>query len=213
MAFTLPPLVGFCGVAGRAVFLDARTDRYWLLGQEHARIVERAMEGAPLGAAEAGAVEVLVQAGLLVGEGPVADTATLPPPVDASLLDDARPSLAATVIAWLDFSMAARHLRRHGLEAALRRLSQARDASRRTTCNVEERHVAGSAGLRLLVSATGRCLPLSLALATRCATDNVRLVFGVKLDPFAAHAWVQRDSIVLNDEVHVVRQFTPVLAV
>jgi hypothetical protein len=139
--------------------------------------------------------------------------ATLPPPVDASLLEDARPRPAATAIAWLDFAMAARYLRRHGLEAALRRLSQARDASRRTTRNVEARHVAGAAGLRLLVSATGHCLPLSLALATRCATDDVRLVFGVKLDPFAAHAWVQRDRIVLNDEVHVVRQFTPVLAV
>ena len=36
-------------------------------------------------------------------------------------------------------------------------------------------------------------------------------VFGVKLEPFGAHCWVQNEDTVLNDTVEVVRQYTPIL--
>jgi hypothetical protein len=38
-----------------------------------------------------------------------------------------------------------------------------------------------------------------------------RWIFGVKLEPFAAHCWVQSGDTVLNDTVEVVRQYTPIL--
>lgn len=213
MAFTLPPLVGFCRVADRAVFLDARADHYWLLGHEHARVVERAIEGAPLDELETKIIQTLALAGLVANNGKPAVPAVVPAPVDTSLLDDIRPAPVATAVAGLDFIRAVRRLRKQGLESSLRRLWHVRAASFQATGGASDNPIAGAAGLRLLVSATGRCLPLSLALATRCRSEDVRLVFGVKLDPFAAHAWVQRGSTVLNDEVHVVRQFTPVLAI
>jgi hypothetical protein len=37
------------------------------------------------------------------------------------------------------------------------------------------------------------------------------LVFAVRLDPFAAHCWLQHDELVLNDAVDRVGAFTPVL--
>lgn len=36
-------------------------------------------------------------------------------------------------------------------------------------------------------------------------------VFGVKLEPFAAHCWVQHEALALNDVVEAVRQYTPIL--
>ncbi len=38
-------------------------------------------------------------------------------------------------------------------------------------------------------------------------------VFGVRMNPFAAHSWVQEGSIVLNDDVDHVRTFTPILTI
>lgn len=39
------------------------------------------------------------------------------------------------------------------------------------------------------------------------------LVFGVKMQPFVAHAWVQEDTMVLNDYIPHVTQFAPILVV
>lgn len=39
------------------------------------------------------------------------------------------------------------------------------------------------------------------------------LVIGVKLDPFAAHCWIQAGDRVENDRLERVTQFTPILAV
>lgn len=37
--------------------------------------------------------------------------------------------------------------------------------------------------------------------------------FGVSVHPFAAHCWLQDGSVVLNDSVHNVRRFTPLMVV
>jgi hypothetical protein len=38
-------------------------------------------------------------------------------------------------------------------------------------------------------------------------------VFGVKLDPFGAHCWVQQDGGLLNDELDRTTLFTPIMVV
>jgi len=38
-------------------------------------------------------------------------------------------------------------------------------------------------------------------------------VFGVQLEPFGAHCWVQVDNRVLNEEAEYAREFTPIMAV
>jgi len=38
-------------------------------------------------------------------------------------------------------------------------------------------------------------------------------VFGVRMNPFAAHSWVQEGSIVINDDVDHVNTFTPILTI
>lgn len=70
----------------------------------------------------------------------------------------------------------------------------------------------GFAASRPFVPARRACVPDSLALASclwrRGASADV--FFGVRLDPFAAHCWVQAGSILLSDPLDIVSEFTPV---
>jgi hypothetical protein len=77
----------------------------------------------------------------------------------------------------------------------------------------QARFVAAAWQSKRLWSAENRCLPRSLALANalRNAGGAARLVIGVRLNPFAAHAWVQDGAIVLNDTLDHVLLFTPIL--
>jgi hypothetical protein len=65
---------------------------------------------------------------------------------------------------------------------------------------------------RKLVPIGRNCLLDSLSLIRWLARhqDAVALVFGVKLDPFAAHCWLQSGSLLLNDRLESVAPFTPV---
>ena len=65
----------------------------------------------------------------------------------------------------------------------------------------------------LWMTSHNQCLPRSLALATCLVKRGHRatLIFGVKLRPFDAHCWVQCGSVVINDRIERVRDFTPIL--
>lgn len=71
------------------------------------------------------------------------------------------------------------------------------------------------AAARHAVPIARNCLPDSLALIARLARCNIpsTLVFGVKLDPFAAHCWVQSGHLLLTDRLEEVERFTPVRSI
>lgn len=56
------------------------------------------------------------------------------------------------------------------------------------------------------------CLPMSIALQTFLAACDVDadLIFAVKLNPFAAHCWVQIGDRVMGDTLEHVSPFTPI---
>ncbi len=60
-----------------------------------------------------------------------------------------------------------------------------------------------------------RCLYDSLALVHFLATQGqfAQWVIGVRLNPFAAHSWVQSGGVVLNDQPERVRRYQPILIV
>lgn len=60
-----------------------------------------------------------------------------------------------------------------------------------------------------------RCLHDSLALIHFLTTRGLiaQWVIGVRLRPFGAHSWVQRGSVVLNDQPDHVRAYEPILVV
>lgn len=62
------------------------------------------------------------------------------------------------------------------------------------------------------LQAWDRCLLDSLTLLRWLGElrSGAALIFGVKLNPFAAHCWVQADDVVLNDRLENVAAFTPV---
>lgn len=66
--------------------------------------------------------------------------------------------------------------------------------------------------VRRLIPAAPKCLPDSLALVGWLGRHGLpsTLVFGVKLDPFAAHCWVQSSTLLLSDRLEEIERFTPV---
>ena len=65
---------------------------------------------------------------------------------------------------------------------------------------------------RLAVPAPRDCLTDSLALIAWLGGkgSDCELVFGAKLDPFAAHCWVQSGDLLLSDRLEEIDRFTPV---
>jgi hypothetical protein len=66
-----------------------------------------------------------------------------------------------------------------------------------------------------LFSTRGECLHDSLALLEFLARHGLfpGWVFAVRARPFAAHCWVQHDSVVFNDTVEQVSAYTPIMVV
>jgi len=60
-----------------------------------------------------------------------------------------------------------------------------------------------------------QCLSNSIALLhfLRKRGFVPSLVVGVKMSPFAAHAWVQHETVVLADDIDKIRHYTPILVV
>ena len=153
------------------------------------------------------------EAQMLIGEaGPPAKA----PPVAASIRDE------------------------HGLQTAMSvpdilsvlvQVSRTRRALRRRPIAELVAHPAGAAGNRVrnaahtpralalrffrarkLVPAAPHCLLDSLALVAWLGRRGIAslLVFGVKLDPFAAHCWVQCGNLLLTDRLEEIERFAPV---
>jgi len=68
---------------------------------------------------------------------------------------------------------------------------------------------------RRVIGERDRCLMKSIALFRLLVSRGVSvdLVIGVRLAPFSAHCWVQKDGNVLNDRFERVRLFTPIVRV
>lgn len=66
--------------------------------------------------------------------------------------------------------------------------------------------------VRRLIAYPTNCLTDSLALLSFLKTQgrSADLIFGAKLDPFAAHCWLQQGGILLNDRLERIASFTPV---
>lgn len=65
----------------------------------------------------------------------------------------------------------------------------------------------------LILGRADRCLARSLALLKVLRRSGVaaELVIGVRSDPFSAHAWVQREGVVLNDTLEQITNYTPIM--
>ncbi|QCB55845.1 lasso peptide biosynthesis B2 protein [Sphingopyxis sp. PAMC25046] len=217
MAYTLAPHISFGFVGADAVVLDIAADRYLRLGKAETDTLRALTEGEWSDNTPA-AFERLSRRGIIVsGSGPIAPVVAAP--VIASVVETISFSratcepgvleiLTARMMAarWMDFAGLSRTMARW---RALRTRAGPFDPAEPSSLADLVR--AFQQGMRYYPSKR-RCVQDSLALMT-CLWRrhfDADVYFGVRLDPFAAHCWVQSGGLLLTDPAAVVAEFSPV---
>jgi hypothetical protein len=206
--------VAFCQVQGRHVFLDIARDRYFCLGSQIDQAFARMLAG--------GAVMPDQQAAL-VGAGILGPDATLPSPCRHRTAEGRIPISPAATRPVASFAVLMRRLcwtyrlRFLGLSRSIARIEQLRALSSRVGTNFESaaRVARAHRGAAYIWSERDRCLPSALALMEDLIRGGVhaRFVFGVHLDPFLAHCWVEVEGLLVRDDPDRVRAFQPILVI
>jgi hypothetical protein len=217
MRHKLPPGLSFCRLDREVLMLDVRRDRYFCLGGALANTLCRLADGAELEPAQAEAARALVAGGLLSEtEGrAVAGTSIAVP--SESFLDRPleSPSLGARIEACRRIEHARLALNVRGLYRTLARIERrkARILPHAAALADMSRLVAAFTAPGWFRAAEGECLRRSIGLADALASRGIAatLVIAVKLRPFAAHCWVQTDTVLINERHDRVRDFTPIL--
>lgn len=209
----LRPGLSFCFIGDRAVLLDLEADRYFLLAGEPLRVVRDAMVGRidgrrPLIYPQLGPRPILVEGA--AGVAPVA----IDMPTHSALEAPQRTGvqIGTAELFGAQFRSAAA-LRIVGLRHSLSRWRATRPSGLRGADDGAAAAVAQSyAAKRALVPLRRSCVPDSLALVRLLWRRGIDadVLFGVRLDPFAAHCWVQQGDQLLSDPLSNVTDFTPV---
>lgn len=228
--FHLAPHVAACRVDDQVILLDLRRNRYFGIGRAAAHSLACTVTGWPaITTAEPRAIEhgspdalVKLMRQDLVRPGPAASVPRRRLPAPARTLGvgarnpamPSTPSLSGRIV--VSAITAWSWLRLWSFETIARRLA----APTATSACVE----SDPSRLAKLVGAYDSMRPLVLSRRDRCLHDSLTLilvlrsrgvaarwVIGVRVRPFAAHAWVQVDDLVLDDEHFRVGQFTPIL--
>ncbi|NIJ77108.1 hypothetical protein FHT08_002191 [Xanthomonas campestris] len=221
--YTLRDDLSFCRIGQRLVFLDVGNDRYFRLPQalEHALLAYLAQDPVP-------DLEIndLVERGLLVERSQATAGPQLPVmPVARSAMEmpipARRPQLFETLEVLALVLSTRLALKRTPLGRVLGSLSagaQRRGMQQCSLAGLEQRLTDAAAVFRrsrVWVPVEMRCLLDSVALARflHRRQFDAQVVFGVALDPFSAHCWVQTGDLVLNDTVGNVHAHTPIRVV
>ena len=212
----LNPALSFCRVDGRHVFLDVARDRYFCLAGPldlaFAAMVAGTLDDAAL-LARLEDVNLLVRStdGRPLTACPAAARLSL---VDGPLMPNAKlyPGLLA------ELALAKLSLRRRPLDTLLHTFRRRKTGCLRQpkAAQVELMVIAHTfARLGLFATTHDQCLPRSLALALYLATRGHApdLVFGVRLNPFKAHCWIECHGAIVNSRLDEARHYTPVLRV
>jgi len=192
-------------VDGRPVFMDVLDDSYFTLEPD-----EEASFLARLSTDADGREQ-----GLEIAHQPIEIVSCSP--AEASILDQGegsrRPAVSDILIIWRLLARARRSIRFRPIADVLAEMERAHPAQ---AAHLGFPAVAMRFAIaRRFVPIPRNCLTDSITLLHWLARHGERatLVFGVKLDPFAAHCWVETDGNLLNDHAEYVERFTPVRAV
>lgn len=225
MSYQIADAVSYCEIDGQLVFLDLEADRYFRLSTALEDAFRRFVQ---TGDTESDARADLAKHRILIdapdGEPPVPSPTVatpersalerLPSSKGSALI--ALPEVAATV-AWIQ-----RQLRMQRVPLALLVRNAAVYRERKALCAtgaIDEARLLRAVDqfnrARLLVPIEPRCLLDSMSLVRFLARRGLyaQLIFGVSIDPFAAHCWLQRRDLVLNDSVGNVAAHTPIRTV
>jgi hypothetical protein len=218
MKYKVHPDLHWCMAGNHAIFLNLSSDRYFTIPTTWNDTFRKASEGADLDPGDPTISKlcrnaVLIQLASL--STPMPPVAELPP---AS--EELRPSpnrrrsisLQLKGLWWQWY--VSRALSRRGLYFLIRRLS--RVSSKRPGPQLPLESYAALTGsfahTNFFRTHADQCLVRSAGLLflIRQFDPDVRLVIGVSSSPFSAHAWLQRDKVILNDTIDQVRAYTPI---
>lgn len=221
MSYRLCDQVSFCVTGGRAVFLDARRDRYFCLGSAAEFAFRDLLDQEPVGGK---GLDDLIRSGLVEGAedsgSPIHPVSVSSP--SQSLLEQssvvANLGASAVIEAACDLVRARSRLKRRAFATLLDQLRARRhhlQAAPTSLSGALASLAASYNAARRMVPVKPVCLPDSLALLDFLARRQLSadLVFGVKLNPFAAHCWVQAGDVALNEASDHVTLYTPILVV
>lgn len=225
--FFLPPHVHFCFRGDAAVFLDVKQDDYTLMAAPLSAALRAlaANEGRTANCDSGEALKDLLDGGLLTRDRSAGRTVAptrIAPAGKLLLATETMPTAR----------MSARHVWRF-LAASIRADAELRWCRLERTITRVQRRKARQLSMqhfdleraRDLVAIFGRlrsffprnylCLYDSLALVEFLARHGIfpNWVFGVKLEPWGAHCWVQEAQLLFNEEVEVAAGYTPVMAI
>ena len=207
------PSISFGLIDGRPVFMDERDDSYFLLERDfeakfvkHLANADGALPATP---------ELVDALGLDENSGSVAIARCERPRRSLVVETHARvrPRLADALSLASILHRTRRSLTGRPIETLLADLVDADDeCAEQVQLERLTRRARRFLTARPLVPFKANCLLDSLALLSwlGSARRGSMLVFGVKLDPFAAHCWVQTGGLLLNDRVDNVERFGPV---
>lgn len=227
-----------CVVGDHAVFLDLKQDKYTALPAAEAAALGGVVQGWPVretGSASTGkanvpdseaVVDMLLREGLLTKDARRGKGAA---PVD---LQPASVALLGGVWVWprLEIGHVLRFihawlwitmlLKCCPLEYVVRRVQRRKQRATRRGATFDFQLA------RRLVTLYFRMQPRAFSPIDACLRNSLTLteflakyglyptwVFGVRMPPFAAHAWLQEGPVVINDHVAHVRTFTPIMTI
>ena len=216
MAWRLATGTGYCDVGGEFVFLDLVRDKYLALRGDDRAAFERLRTGEPN---DSEAMSRLVQTGFLKrADVPGCfDPASIEiPPQDISAMDDGKFTLRMAIASARALRWAARAKRPGRIAAAVEGLRVSKARIGVPGADEPAAAIASSyAYCRWAIPVTPRCLIDALALDRILLSRGLvaSMVFGVQLDPFRAHCWLQTPERVLTGTAAEARAFTPILVV
>jgi len=215
----------FCFADNHYVFLDLQNDEYTCLGRTQSEEFEDMLRD---GLDENSTiVQTLLEKGLFVtdetnGKQPVPQAVDS---VSGSILtgstEKERPPVRPIhfVRFFAACGLASWDLRFNSIEHTVRRVEQRKAARQRAGAESKEANIIELfkvfQRLRPYYPRAYLCLFDSLALVHFLAPFGVypEWVYGVKLEPWAAHCWVQSDNLVVNDIVDNVNGYTPIMSI
>lgn len=214
MKLVLRSGLSWCICAEQAVVADLARDRYLCLPANLDRAFQRWAAGSDIGA---DAEQALVEAGILEpGDGARGVCAWYQPPRHDHPAEAARTGQWRSTLSAVIGQLRARFWLRHRTMADIvaRLARERRWPPRKSQSEKRARQLVAAFGTSsTLLRAADQCLPRAIAAWRLCRRGGIdaALILGVRLDPFAAHSWVQAGDAVLVGDYERARLYTPIL--
>lgn len=224
MLYQLRKNVYVCAVARRSVFLDVTQDRYFCTSTASEQIFSKVQRGAEISDEESLILTSLIKKSLIIPKnshenGSCAsqfhscdlEKGSLNLPLE-NRLSYVKKSIASAFYYIIKAELSLKLMPLDLILCDVRKRKLKIIKAHRN--NIKEICSAFRWAERIF-PARNRCLSQSLALIDNLIANGYApdLIFGVTLEPFSAHCWIQIDSLILNDDYENLRKFTPILSI